>query len=155
MAKKGKGKGKLPKTVAGVKVPKTLRKAAAGTLLDSPLAREILADMLIAAAGAAAAALVKERPTGQQVADAGEAVVDAGGRAAGATRDAVQGAAEAVTETVAGAARQILPASMTGTGEDDEGDGDNERSAKEGYSHLADRTTKGKKDKNRSKASKH
>ena len=150
MAKKdkGKNKGKVPKTVAGVKVPKALRKGLVGSLLDNPRAREILADVLLAAAGAAAAALVKHRPTGRQVADAGEAVMDAGTGAATATRDAVRGAAGAVGEMVAEAARHVLPDSLTGD--------DKEGAAKsESYAHLAAGDRKGKKDKQRAKASKH
>ena len=53
-SKKGTG---MPKKVAGVKVPKAMRQSKSlGTLLNSGLGREILADALIAAAGAAAAA---------------------------------------------------------------------------------------------------
>jgi hypothetical protein len=144
---KSKGKGKVPKTIAGVKVPKALRKGLVGSMLDNPRTREILADMLLAAAGAAAAALVKHRPSGQQIADAGEAVADAGAGAATATRDAVQGAAGAVGEVVAEAARQILPASLTEDGK--------AADSREGYAHLADENRKGKKDKQRAKASKH
>ena len=96
MAKKGKAK--LPKQVAGVKVPKRLRKSGksfAG-LFKSPLGREILADALVAAAGAAAAALVRNRPSAAEVKDAG---------------------------VVAEAARQVLPTSLTG----DSRDGDRDR----------------------------
>jgi hypothetical protein len=60
MAKKAKSKkaDALPKSIAGVKVPKAVRKSSAlGTLFNSELGREILADALLAAAGAAAAAL--------------------------------------------------------------------------------------------------
>jgi hypothetical protein len=145
---KGKGKGKVPKTVAGVKVPKALRKGLVGSLLENPRSREILADVLLAAAGAAAAALVKHRPTGQQVANAGEAVVDAGAGAATVTRDAVQGAAGAVGEVVAEAARHILPGALTSD--------DKERADEtESYAHFAGGDRKGKKDKQRAKASKH
>jgi hypothetical protein len=87
-------------------------------------------------------------PPGQQVADAGEAVVEAGAGAATATRDAVQGAAGAVGEVVAEAARHILPGSLTG---DDKGRADETES----YAHLAGGDRKGKKDKQRAKASKH
>jgi len=90
---KKKGKSKVPKSVAGVKVPKALRNGLLGSFLDDPRTREILADVLMAAAGAAAAALVKNRPSTQQVAEAGAS-------AAGATRDMAQAAAETVTDTV-------------------------------------------------------
>ena len=150
MAKKDKGKGKVPKKIAGVKIPKALRKGVVGSLFDNPRTREILADVLIAAAGAAAAALVKHRPTGEQVMDAGEAVMDGAAGAGAAARDAVQSAAGAVTEAVADTARQILPASLTAT-EDENGGED----SSESYAHLADRDRKDKKEKHRPKASKH
>ncbi len=146
MAKK-KGKGKGSKTIAGVEVPKVLRKGMLGSFLDDPRTREILADVLMAAAGAAAAALVKHRPTTQQVAEAGAG-------AAGATRDVVQGAAGAVSETVAEVARHILPTALTGN----EGKGvdvEDERADQGGYAHLPERDGKSKKDKHRAKASKH
>ena len=149
MAKKT-DKNKVPKTIAGVKVPKTLRTGLAGSLLENPRTREILADVLMAAAGAAAAALVQNRPTGRQFADAGGAVKDAGAGAATATRDAVQGAAGVVTEAVAEAARHVLPASLTGAGDDTRGGG-----KKESFGHLADQEPKGKKDKHRPKSSNH
>jgi len=139
VAKKDKkGKGKIPKTVAGVKVPKALRKGLTASLLDNPRTRELLADVLLAAAGAAAAALVKNR---RQVAGAGAG-------AAAVTRDIVQDAAGAVTDAVAETARRILPDSLTG--DEDSRSGRNER-----YAYLADKGQKGKKDKQRAKASKH
>ena len=143
------GKSKLPKKVAGVKVPKTLRKNALVTLFDSPIGREILADAIVAAATAAAAALVKHRPSARQLANAGEAVVDAGADAASATRDSVQGAAGAVANLVTEVAQHVLPSSMTGAEDEDRGRGKARR-----YAHLADEDRKGKKDK-RSKPSKH
>jgi hypothetical protein len=78
-------KTKVPKKIAGVKVPKALRKSdlVAG-LLSNPAARTVLADVLLAAAGAAAAALARQGPSGTQVAEAGEATLAAGGRAASA-----------------------------------------------------------------------
>lgn len=148
MAKKSKG----PKKIAGVKVPKTVRKSAITTLFESELGRQILADALIAAAGAAAAALVKNRPSAQQVAHAGGAVVDAGADAAAATRDTVHSAAGGVAHLVTEAAQHILPSGMTGVSDRDENDG---RPGKKTFAHLADQERKGKRDKNRSKTSKH
>jgi hypothetical protein len=116
---KGKGKAKkaAPDSVAGVKVPKAIRKSSwFSTLFDSPIGREILADALIAAAGAAAAALTKTRPAKA----VGHAVADAGSDTAAATRDTVQTAAGAVAEVVADAARNVLPAALLGKGGDDE-----------------------------------
>jgi hypothetical protein len=150
MAKKGSGKSKLPKKVGGVSVPKMLRKNPLVALFDSPQGREILADALLAAAGAAAAVLVKNRPSTQQVAKAGGAVADAGMDAAVGTRDTVQGAAGVVANLVTEAAQHILPTSLTGA--DDE---DSSKGKGRSYAHLADEDRKGKKDKQRPKASKH
>jgi hypothetical protein len=146
---KGKGKGKVPKTIAGMKVPKALRKGLASSLLDNPRTREILADVLMAAAGAAAAALVKNRPSGQQVAEAGEAVMDAGAGAATTARHILQSSAGPVTEVVADAARQILPSSLMAMGDEDSGD------KAEDFAHPVGEGRKDKKDKQRSRASKH
>jgi hypothetical protein len=109
-------KTKIPKTIAGVKVPKALRKSGAvSTMLNNPLGREILAGAIVAGATAAAAALVKHRPSAGQVADAGEGVVDAGGATAGIASDAVQDAASTLAGVVASAAKMILPDALTGT----------------------------------------
>jgi hypothetical protein len=141
---KKKGKDKAPKRLAGVKVPKAMRGGLVASFLDDPRTREILADVLMAAAGAAAAALIKHRPSGREVAEAGAV-------AAGTTRDVAQSAAEVITDTVTEAARHILPSSMTSA--DDSGGKD--RAKDQGYAHLADDSRKGKKDKGRPKASKH
>jgi hypothetical protein len=106
---KGKAKGKKdtagPKKAGGVKVPKSL-----STLLNSGLGREILADALIAAAGAAASALTRTRTAK----NAGQALSEGGAAAAGATGDAVQTAAGAVAEVLGEAARSFLPPSLVG-----------------------------------------
>jgi hypothetical protein len=106
MAKsKAKGKIKVPKTIAGVKVPKALRQSGwLEPVLADPHAREILADVLIAAAGAAAAVLVKERPSMRQVTETGEA---------SAARDQVLDAADAAAGVIRHAAKAILPNSLT------------------------------------------
>lgn len=97
-------KAKLPKTVAGFKVPKTLRKSGAlDTLFGSALGRQLVADALVAAAAAAAAALVKPRV------DAGEA--DGAGTGEGgrsALADATSAAAGAVASFVTDAAQSLL-----------------------------------------------
>jgi hypothetical protein len=109
-----KSKTKIPKTVAGVKVPKALRKSGwLDPLLADPQTREILADVLIAAAGAFAAALVKKRPSPQQATATGEAADGAGAEAGSGARDLVQGAADAVAGVITDAAKAILPASLT------------------------------------------
>jgi hypothetical protein len=113
MAKDKAKKSGMPKKVAGVKVPKTVRQSKSlGTLLTSDLGREILADALIAAAGAAAAALTRTRAAR----NAGHAVVDAGADAS----DALQTAAGAVASVVSQAAKSLLPGSLVGESGADE-----------------------------------
>ena len=114
MAKKTKAK--LPKTIAGVKMPKAVRTSGLlDELLNSPLGREILAEAIVAAAGAVASVLMKKRPSADQVAQAGEAIAATGAEAASATKDLAQTAVGAVTEVVADAARHILPSALTGS----------------------------------------
>lgn len=70
MAKAGKKKGRLPKEVLGVKVPKELRKAGERVLeqANSPQGREMIAAGLTMAATAAVAALAKDRAKPQAAA---------------------------------------------------------------------------------------
>jgi hypothetical protein len=119
MAKnKTKSHTKIPKTIAGVKVPKAVRKAGwLDPVLADPRAREILADVLIAAAGAAAAALVKERPSMRQIADTSAATVGAGVEAGSAARDLVQEEASAAAGVITDTAKAILPSSLTSSGD--------------------------------------
>ncbi|WP_445501449.1 hypothetical protein [Microvirga sp. G4-2] len=102
--KKGNKKG------TGTKLAKSAKKSGLMDLINTDLGREILADALIAAAGAAAAALTRTRSAKQ----AGSAVADAGSQAA----DMTQTAAGAVANVVTEAARHLLPASLTGEGEE-------------------------------------
>jgi len=100
-AKKASGKGTSGKSTSG-KLAKTMKKSGFMDLLNSNLGREILADALIAAAGAAAAALTKTR--------AGAKVGAAGTQAP----DLAQTAAGAVAGVVTEAARHFLPATLVG-----------------------------------------
>jgi hypothetical protein len=95
--------------VMGVRVPKTLANAL-DTLLSSPRGREILAGAIVAAASAAAAALMKSSDK-QQVAKAREAAADAGSHV---TKEISEVAAGVVADMVTGAARTLLPSSVTG-----------------------------------------
>jgi hypothetical protein len=114
-AKKNSGKAKKD---TGTKLAKSVRKfSPLKDLMNSNLGREILADALIAAAGAAAAALTRTRTAKK----AGSAAADAGSQAADTTKDAMQTAAGAVAGVVTEAARQFLPASLIS--EEDEGRG--------------------------------
>ncbi len=99
-AKKGSGKS------TGTKLAKSAKKSGLMDLINSSLGREILADALIAAAGAAAAALTKTRTAKK----AGAAVADAGSEAA----DLTQTAAGAVAGVMTEAARHFLPPSLIG-----------------------------------------
>ena len=99
-SKKDSGKG------AGSKLAKSAKKSGLMDLVNSSLGREILADALIAAAGAAAAALTKTRAAK----NAGAAVADAGAQ----TADLTQTAAGAVAGVVTEAARHFLPPSLLG-----------------------------------------
>jgi hypothetical protein len=117
-----KRKTTIPKTVLGMRVPKALRSSRAiASVLESPLAREILADVLLAAAGAAAAALARHRPNGGDGAQAGEVGAGPAGRKAGKTRDSLQDAAGALGPVLSEVARAILP-----------GEGKNNRKGKSG-----------------------
>ena len=110
MAKKDKKAGKnksakTPKEVGGVKLPKSLRESGdmLSSLVTSPVARELVADALIAIAGV----LVGNKKTR-------EAASDAGAQAASGAKDLGRTATGAVAEVVTEAARRILPSSVTG-----------------------------------------
>jgi hypothetical protein len=104
-----KTSGKSKKKDSGAKLSKAFRNfGPLKELMNSDLGREILADVLVAAAGAAAVALTKSR-SGKK---AGTAAADAGTAAKDAARDAVQTAAGAVANVVTDAARHFLPASL-------------------------------------------
>lgn len=117
----------IPKKVAGVKVPKAVRESGTlSALFNSSLGREILADALIAAAGAAAAALTRSRTAKDAAKDAGKAVADAGSTAAAAGTDLTHTAAGAVATVVTEAAKNFLPASLVGGEEPGKAEGGDE-----------------------------
>ena len=104
MAKKRK---LLPKRVAGLKVPKRLRKSRLlQGLLGSKLGRQIVADALVAGAGAAATVLLRER---EQAAEAADAGLRRGKASLALVTEAVESAADAVMRVVTDAARGLLP----------------------------------------------
>lgn len=87
---------KLPKRIAGVRVPKRLR-ASGGSLaglVHTPIGRQVLADALVAVAGSLVASPRARHAVGQ-----------AGSTAAGTARDVTEAAVGAVTEGI----RQVLP----------------------------------------------
>jgi hypothetical protein len=133
MAKSKDKKSGVPKTVAGVKIPKSVRKSSPlASLFNSSLGREILADALIAAAGAAAAALTRTRTAEK----AGHAAVAAGTEAT----EGVQTAAGAVANVVTEAARSFLPPSLVG--EDNTGPGRQRRYAHKTSDHSSRKRSK-------------
>lgn len=97
---------KSSKKSTGSKLAKTAKKSGLMDLINSELGREILADALIAAAGA----LTKTRTAKK----AGAAATNAGLQGA----DLSQTAAGAVAGVVTEAARHFLPASLLGEGEE-------------------------------------
>lgn len=99
---------KLPKKIAGIKVPKALRKSAAiGEFLNSPTGRLILAEILMAAA----AALRNYKPVSEAVHKAADTAGKAGSEATSAAKDVVRSAAGGLADLAAGVTRQIVPAS--------------------------------------------
>ena len=118
MAKKkdSKGKSAKPKKDDGAKVPKNMRQAGdlISSIVSSPMARELVADALIAVAGV----LAGNRQSR-------EAIAGAGAQAAAGVKDLGQTASGAVAEVVADAARRILPSAVTG-----ENDGSSKGGAK-------------------------
>ncbi|MFC4171824.1 hypothetical protein ACFOYU_07120 [Microvirga sp. GCM10011540] len=107
MAKK---KTKSPSSALGLKLPKDLRKPGwLDELLHSEIGRRILADALVAAAGAAAVALTRHQPVAKKITRAKKATAEAGSEAASVTKKLASSAAEIATETVAGVAQSLLP----------------------------------------------
>lgn len=103
MAKK---KNLIPKKIAGLKVPKTLRKSKTlRSLLGSATGREILANALTAGAGAAAAALLRHR---EEVGQAAAQGARRGGRTLSVVNDAIHDGTTAIMGVVTDAARSVL-----------------------------------------------
>lgn len=109
MAKSKTKPMKLPKTIAGWKVPKPLRRSSGSLirLIDSPLGRQVMANALVAAAGA----LVANR-------DARRAVGHGGTEATGTLRSATDAALVAVADGV----RSVLPGGQSDTETDRAGE---------------------------------
>ncbi len=100
-------KKRLPRKIAGIKVPKFLRKShVLRTVLASSIGREIAARALTAAAGAAATVLIQDRTA---IAGASKKAGRKGSKVVGLATDAVQSAASAVMGVVTDAASSILP----------------------------------------------
>ena len=111
MAKK---KNKLPKRIAGIKVPKTLRKSAPSlvALLRTPQGKEAMA----AALSAAATALLSSAQGRRAVVDTGAAVASAAPAIAGGLESVGQVAGAVLKQ----AAESILPAGIAPNPESDQ-----------------------------------
>jgi len=100
-------KNRIPKRIAGFRVPKLLRKSRLmKSLLSTPLGRQIVADALVAAAAAAAAVLVST--TSEQASDATRKLASAGKDGAKRVKKAVKNAGSAMSEVITNAAREAL-----------------------------------------------
>jgi hypothetical protein len=98
---------KIPKKVAGIKVPKRIRKSGLlRGLLASRTGREIASKALIAGASAAAAALVAER---DEVAGASKRAGRKGARNLARLSEAAESGLDAAFGVVTEAARSLMP----------------------------------------------
>lgn len=109
MAKKDK-KTKVPKRIAGVKVPKDLRKKAkvALGLAENPIVRELAAAALTAAAGALAASGQGKRAGAKAADQAGEAANEAK-RAGSALKAAATDIALSMLDAFEASLREAAP----------------------------------------------
>lgn len=94
---------------AAARMPEAPRKRGLMEVLNSDATRSVLADVLLAAAAAAATALVRHGPSLKQMRRAGSAVADAGAGAAAATRELAESAGGAVAGAVRKTTRRVLP----------------------------------------------
>ncbi|RDI59455.1 hypothetical protein [Microvirga subterranea] len=106
MAKK---KAKSQTDVLGFKLPKSLRKAGwLDDLLRSEIGRTILAEALVAAAGAAAAALARYGAESETGAKVRKAAIRTGSDAASATKDVVGAVVNTGIAAVSAVAQDLL-----------------------------------------------
>lgn len=115
MAKSKKKKNHLPKRIAGVKVPKSVRRGRLGEVLASPAGQAVLADVAIGA-GALAATKIGRNAKVRRFAD------QAADRASHAGRDSAHEVAEAgsaLTYAIGEAARSFADALNRGAPDDD------------------------------------
>jgi hypothetical protein len=100
-------KTRIPKRVAGWKVPKAVRKSPLlKALLGSKVGRDIAGKALMAGAAAAAAALVAER---EEVAEASRKSGKKGARMLATLTSAAESGVEAAVSVVTEAARALMP----------------------------------------------
>lgn len=100
-------KARIPKKIAGVKVPKGIRKSPIlVTLMRSEMGRELLAKALTAGAAAAAAVLIAER---KPMASAAKKGVAKGGKVVRLAGQALESGASAAADVLRDAAAHALP----------------------------------------------
>lgn len=100
---KGKKKAKLPKRIAGIKVPKALRKSGGSLagLVESPAGRKVLAESLMAVAGVLMGGkAAQEAGAGKAAARAGHGIAETGSGLGHVLRDVAGATVGAVAEVV-------------------------------------------------------
>jgi hypothetical protein len=114
MAKSGKkSKGLIPKKIAGVKVPKRVRKGRFGELLASKSGQALIAQAILGVGAVAAGVKAKGDPKARRfAADAKHGLADAGREATGSVADAGSTLSYALAE----AARTFAEALRRGEG---------------------------------------
>ncbi|MET4691097.1 hypothetical protein [Sinorhizobium fredii] len=91
-------KNRIPKKIAGVKVPRPLRKSKVlRSMMASGVGRDVLANALTAGAGAAAAILVDHR---DDVGETARTATKKGAKALGLAGEAIQGGFSAAMDVV-------------------------------------------------------
>jgi hypothetical protein len=100
-------KNRMPKKIAGIKIPKVLRKnSLIKGLISSPTGRQVIADALLAAAGAAAAVLATSKSGG--AAKTGTAIAHKTEDGAKIAKRALKSAASALTDSLSSAAKSAF-----------------------------------------------
>jgi hypothetical protein len=113
MAKKKKNKSLLPKRIAGVKVPKAVRKGRFAELIASKAGQALIAETIMAAGAIAGAKKASDSPKARSfVHDTAEAVRDAGD----SDKVDVGSAREVVAYAVGEAVRSFAEALRSGPG---------------------------------------
>lgn len=131
MAKKSKSF--LPKRIAGVKVPKSVRQGRLGELLASPRGQAIIAEAIVAAGAVAGAKKAADNPEARAtLTDAADKVKFVGDNAT----DKVSGASSALAYALGEAARSFTDALRRheGLGDDEPRGADGAESKKNGAS---------------------
>src|SRR5687768_10526306 len=101
-------KNRIPKKIAGLKIPKVVRKnTVLKALLASPTGRKILGEALLA--GATAAAAVLASTNADQISDAGKGAAKRGKKAGNIAARVIKDATGAMVSVISDAASVVLP----------------------------------------------